>query len=112
MIYYLYELYDTYGNVVWVGETRNTKRRLWQHKYKTGRFHGKDVTMVVIGTYENRSDAWEIQVQLQKEYGLETDRDKLIKAGKTMTDKRLNRLREHAPTIAKNGGYAKKPRKK
>jgi len=70
-IYYVYELYDLYGSCVYVGETINPKRRLWQHTYKTGKFYGVQVTMYIVTEFTNRKDALSLEGQLKLQYGFE-----------------------------------------
>ena len=77
----VYKLIDENNKVVWVGETQDTKRRLWQHKSKSGKFHNKDIRMDIVTSYLNRKDAYNHQIELQKEYGLITDNDKKTYGG-------------------------------
>jgi len=86
--WYVYELYNLVGTVEWVGESVNPKSRLYSHtkrkNYPTngnGKFYGRtDISMNIVAQFDNRIDAWDYQCKLQKEYGLNTDRETNSKA--------------------------------
>lgn len=85
-IKYVYELIDLYGNVVYVGETKNPKLRLRQHTgRRSSRFYGHQLTLNVVGRYSNKGEAFKVQCELQKEYGLVTDSEKYSNNGKMST---------------------------
>jgi predicted GIY-YIG superfamily endonuclease len=77
---YVYELRNKNNDVEYIGETKRPKERLWDHRSKNGKFAGRyDLTMNILFEFDNRKDAWYKQVELQKEYGFETDLDKKIR---------------------------------
>ena len=76
MKYYVYELYDLNGSIVYVGDTITPERRLRQHtKHKGGKFYGQNVFMNIVAEFETRPESYNHQCKLQKEYNLPTDRD-------------------------------------
>lgn len=80
---YVYELIDIYGNVVYVGETKQPKLRFRQHRgRKASQFYGRQIVMNIVGTYPNSKEAFAKQCELQKEYGLMTDSEKYSANGK------------------------------
>jgi len=80
---YVYELYNLLGTVEHVGETVNPKCRLKCHKCKAGKFYGRqDIQMNVVKEFDNRKEAYVYQCQLQKHYGLKTDREIMSEAHK------------------------------
>jgi hypothetical protein len=88
--YYVYELINLLGTVEYVGESHKPKYRFRQHIKKKpfgkdgkkhsglGKFYGRqDIIMNIVKEFSDRKDAWEFQCELQKVYGLLTDRQKL-----------------------------------
>ena len=73
---YVYELRHN-NKVVWVGESKRPKGRLWQHTSKNGKFTGLDIDMSIVAEFETREEAYRHQCELQEEYGLVTDREKV-----------------------------------
>ena len=74
MKYYVYELFNELGSVEYVGESRNPKKRLVEHKSTRGKFIGRtDITMRVIDEYPTQREAYVAQCILQKQYGMITD---------------------------------------
>ena len=74
---YVYEIYDNYGSVVWVGETIRPNVRLYEHTKKTsGKFYGQNVMMHIVAEFATKQEAFDYQCDLQEEYGLESDRQK------------------------------------
>ena len=88
MIIEIYELKDATGKVVYVGETKNPKHRLWTHMSKRGKFHDTKVTMHIVEVTDTKEKARVLEEQLQIFHGLQTDRDKKRIGGSTMTPKR------------------------
>ncbi len=88
--WYVYELVNLMGTVEYVGETSNPTRRLNEHiKYKSngqcnrGKFLGRvDIFMNIVKEFNNRSEAWHYQCDLQLEYGLKSDKVNSSNAGK------------------------------
>jgi predicted GIY-YIG superfamily endonuclease len=101
-IWYVYELYNELGSVEYVGESRNLKARMEQHKCKNGKFYGRtDIHINIVKEFNSKTDAFKFQCQLQKEYNMETDGEKYSKsqignnkgiknAGKIRTDEMKN----------------------
>ncbi len=79
---FLYEIINFTGTVEHVGETNCPERRLKQHFSKPGKngngkfYKRQDVIMHVIPkVYINRSEILEKQYELQKEWGLLSDKE-------------------------------------
>ena len=71
------------GTVEHVGETDRPKVRFREHKSIDGNFYNRqDLIMNVVKEFNTKKEAWWHQVELQTYYGLETDREKNIKAAK------------------------------
>ena len=71
------------GTVEHVGETDNLRVRFNAHRGKDGNFYNRqDVIMNVVKEFNTKKEAWWYQVELQTYYGLETDREKNIRAAK------------------------------
>ena len=85
--WYVYELVNLMGSVEYVGESANLKDRIYTHfKRKPdgnrGKFYGRcDMIVNIAAEFDNKKDAWDLQCELQKEYGLITDREKLVQNG-------------------------------
>jgi predicted GIY-YIG superfamily endonuclease len=87
--YYVYEIINLLGTVEYVGETTMPKRRFYAHTkipkkigVGSGRFYNRsDIFMNIVKEFDNKKEAFQYQIQLQKEYGLDTDLDKLRKNG-------------------------------
>ncbi len=82
MNYYVYTLTDESGDVVYVGETKNPKQRLYDHTRRKpapghGLFYGKHLQLELVGQFLTKKEAWWFQVKLQTLLGLETDYVKL-----------------------------------
>jgi predicted GIY-YIG superfamily endonuclease len=72
---YVYALVDEYRNVLYIGETKDPKWRLYDHTRRTrGRFYGRtDVTLHVISCHLTRKESYQAQCQLQEVFGLKSD---------------------------------------
>ena len=79
--WYVYELYNLLGTVEYVGESSYLDKRFKEHtKSKRGKFYNRtDISMNVVKTFDNRRDAYYYQIELQKQYSLETDIEKIGK---------------------------------
>ena len=83
--YYVYELYNSLGTIEYVGETSRPLERFQNHiRHKPnpnngiGKFYGRmDITMNIVKEFDNKTEAYRFQCQLQKEYGFITDSEKL-----------------------------------
>ena len=79
----MYEIINLMGTVEYVGETAYPTKRFANHKRKLrspgcGRFGNRsDVFMNIVKEFDNKIDAFEYQCQLQKEYGLKTDKERI-----------------------------------
>jgi predicted GIY-YIG superfamily endonuclease len=75
---YTYLLINSNHQVEYVGETKNTKWRLYDHcKRKRGRFYGRtDITLHVISCHLTRKESYQAQCHLQEVFGLKTDLEK------------------------------------
>ena len=82
--WYVYEIVNLMGTIEYVGESTRPYERFINHtKHKGspnnsfGRFYGRtDVFMNLAAEFDNKIDAFEYQCELQKQYGLISDRDK------------------------------------
>ena len=86
-MHYVYQLTEN-GRVIYVGETKNPKQRLYDHTKRKpapgqGKFYGRDLEIEIIECYATKKEAWHRQVEEQKKYGFQTDYDKL-RAGVTL----------------------------
>ena len=76
-MWYVYEIYDSYGSVVYVGESKDPKSRMYTHTKRKpdaggrGRFYGQDVTYTIVDSFEDRRMARELEGQLKLQYGME-----------------------------------------
>ena len=75
---YVYQLINGSGEVLYIGETKSTRWRLYDHtKRKRGRFYGRtDITLHVISEHESRFESYQEQCRLQKHFGLKSDLEK------------------------------------
>lgn len=90
--YYVYELINTMGTVEYVGETKQPKRRMYDHTqikpiYKSGAFgtfYGRqDLIMNIVTSFADRKEARELEGKLKLMHGLEwTEKSSSIKGGK------------------------------
>jgi hypothetical protein len=82
--YYVYELVNLMGTVEHVGETTRPIKRFANHiKHKPskgngiGLFYGRhDLIMNIVSKHYSKLEAFNYQCELQKQYGLKTDREK------------------------------------
>lgn len=72
----VYKLVNNEGKIVYIGETLNPRVRFNLHVSKNGKFKREDVSMVIIKSFDNKSDAFNYQCELQLKYGLQTDKEK------------------------------------
>lgn len=89
----VYELYDIYGSIVYVGCSHDPIHRFNQHtKNKPtpgqGTFYGRqDLALHIVASYDNRKDALKAEGDLKLEHGFEwTERTTLISNGKKAAD--------------------------
>ena len=75
---YVYFLINASGQVEYVGETKSTRWRMYDHcKRKRGRFYGRtDLTLSVISCHPTRKESYQAQCYLQEIFGLESDQQK------------------------------------
>jgi predicted GIY-YIG superfamily endonuclease len=80
--YYVYNIVDENNKILYIGETTDTVHRLKVHTNIQGKFYKrKDIKLVVISEFKSKKEAFDYQLQLQKENGFETDLEKLINNG-------------------------------
>ena len=99
-----YQLINKEGQVIYIGETRDPRQRLYDHTRRKpkckghGMFYGKDLEIEIIECYATKKEAWHRQVKEQKKFGFQTDYDKLragvtkescSKGGKTTARRRM-----------------------
>ena len=83
--YYVYELVNLMGTVEYVGETTNPKSRFSNHKTKSNKVRGgggkfknrADIFFNIVKEFDTKEEAYDYQCKLQKEYGFETDLEKM-----------------------------------
>ena len=75
---YLYALINEAGVVEYVGETKSTRWRMYDHcKRKRGRFYGRtDLTLEVLSEHECRFESYRVQCEWQNHFGLKSDLEK------------------------------------
>ena len=80
-MYYVYELVNLMGTVEYVGSSCKPRHRFKEHKSKPGIGKGKfyrrlDVFLNIVCSFENKKEALDFEIQLQKYWGLKTDNEK------------------------------------
>ncbi len=86
-MYYVYELINLLGTVEYVGITDNPTMRKWKHlrnKPKPGCYHGKfygrlDIHFHIVKTFEDKREALDFEIELQKFWNLSTHGDSISK---------------------------------
>lgn len=86
-MHYVYKLIENGSDqLLWIGTTVNTKRRLYQHtrvkpnsKNRFGKFYGKDCRTEIIKSFEIRKEAVRFENEQQEIHGLTKDFDKSSK---------------------------------
>lgn len=75
---YVYALINGVGQVEYVGETKSTRWRLYDHtKRKRGKFYGRtDITLKVLSEHSDRYESYRVQCEWQQLFGLKTDLEK------------------------------------
>ena len=105
---YVYELYNNHNVVEYVGESVNPKGRLISHKANckgsgSGKFYNRpDIKMRIVAEFEDKKEAYQYQIQLQKKYNLETDNEKrkvnCVNGGKAVINKLIQHNRDTGHT--------------
>jgi predicted GIY-YIG superfamily endonuclease len=81
--HYVYKIVNQFDIIEYIGETSNPKKRFQAHTTTQGKFNKrKDIELIVLKEFFDKKEAWWYQVELQKQYGFETDNDKTIRAAK------------------------------
>jgi hypothetical protein len=81
--WYVYEIINLMGTIEYVGETMYPKCRWRNHKRKlrspgSGRFGNRsDIFMNIVKEFDNKIDAFNYQCNLQIEYGLKPDTQRI-----------------------------------
>jgi predicted GIY-YIG superfamily endonuclease len=71
---YVYKLINSKDKIEYIGETMHPNARFRVHKSK--KFRGRnDIKMVIVAEFDNRKDAYNYQCDLQKQYGLISDKE-------------------------------------
>ena len=75
---YVYVLVNESGQVEYVGETKSTRWRLYDHTRRSrGRFYGRtDLTLEVLTCHPDRKVTYQRQCYYQNLFGLESDKEK------------------------------------
>lgn len=77
-MHFVYELINFMGTVEYVGETKNPKKRMYQHttwkphpSHKNGKFYGRqDLIMNIVHEFTNRKDAVKLEGELKIIYDI------------------------------------------
>ena len=85
--WYVYELINLMGTIEWVGESCRPIERFANHinhKPKKGNgiglFYGRcDLSIHIVKSFVSKKEAYAYQIELQKQYGLPTDIEKLYR---------------------------------
>jgi predicted GIY-YIG superfamily endonuclease len=94
----VYELYDLYGNILYVGETINIKDRFYKHtKCKrvspgTGKFKGQLIFFYEVAYFNNRKDARSLEEELKIQYGFPITERTTIKKSNAVRKNMLKML--------------------
>jgi len=73
---FVYKIVNLNGDVEYIGETVNPKRRYYEHVRAKGKFAWrKDIKLVLIKEFNNKHDAYNYQCDLQIQYGFKTDKE-------------------------------------
>ena len=90
--YYVYKIVDENNKTLYIGETFDIENRLKTHKGVQGKFHNRnDIKLIIIKTFQYKKEAFDYQLQLQKENGFETDLEKLINSAHKGYEVRMER---------------------
>ena len=81
--WYVYELVNLMGTVEYVGESTRPIQRFANHikhspksNKSIGKFYKRqDIILNIVSEFNSKEEAYDYQCQLQKEYGLKTDRE-------------------------------------
>ena len=109
MSHYVYKLKEENGKILHVGETANPTRRMYSHRgIKKSKFYGLKFSMEIIKQFPNKKEAYEYQCQLQKQYGLITDRQRMARHAEDNPKTKLTneQVREIRRTYIKGQGAA------
>ena len=108
--WYVYEIVNLMGTVEYVGESIDLKKRWYNHKCINGKFHNRsDIFMNIVKEFNNKKDAFFYQCQLQSEYGLETDSNKMSRPQQKgrkhsfQTIEKMKEKRKHQKNVVKAG---------
>ena len=77
----VYAIINTLGTIEYIGETQFPQQRFKGHlNNKKGNFYKRqDIFMDIIEFLPTKREAWYRQCELQKEFGLESDLEKMTK---------------------------------
>jgi predicted GIY-YIG superfamily endonuclease len=91
--WYVYELIDTYGSIIYVGCSYRPHHRFKQHTLAkkgkgVGYFYGRlDLTLHIVAGYAERKIALQAEGALKLEYGMPwTERDHLVEIGRKVAE--------------------------
>lgn len=94
--FYVYKIVDKSDNVLYIGETSDIQHRFKMHTNNQGLFYKRlDISLVVAKKFKTKKEAFNYQLQLQNEYGFQTDLDKLIENAKKGSLIRIQKYKEH-----------------
>jgi hypothetical protein len=109
MSHYVYKLKEENGKILHVGETVNPTQRMYSHRgIKKSKFYGLKFSMEIIKQFPNKKMAYEYQCQLQEQYGLITDRQRMARTGENNPHTKLtnDQVREIKRNYTKGQGAA------
>ena len=94
--FYVYKIVDKSDNILYIGETSDIEHRFNVHTSNQGLFYKRlDISLVVVKEFKTKKAAFNYQLQLQNQYGFETDLEKLIKNASKGSITRMERYKEH-----------------
>jgi predicted GIY-YIG superfamily endonuclease len=94
--FYVYKIIDKADNILYIGETSNLETRFKVHTSTQGLFYKRlDISLVIVKEFKTKKEAFEYQLELQTQYGFQTDLDKIIKSAQKGSSIRMQKYKEH-----------------
>lgn len=111
---YVYELKDSDGKVIDVGQTKRPDRRLWEHTSKLGRWPGRtDISLEVVAGPMSISEALAMEGELKLSHGfIWTERIACLKGARAPKHKKRKLSNKAIKDIRKKEIYQRDYAKK
>jgi predicted GIY-YIG superfamily endonuclease len=79
--FYVYKLVNKFNEIEYIGETKDLRGRYHMHITSSkSRFQNRtDLDIEIMCELDNKTEARDMQYELQKQYGFETDRERYTK---------------------------------